>query len=240
MSDAERYKRAAAQRAVGFVEDGMRLGLGTGSTARHVLEVLAERRRNGELAHVVGVPTSRATEALARKLGIPLATLDDEPHLDLAIDGADEVDPRLDLIKGLGGALLWEKIVATAADRLIIVADESKLVGRLGERAPLPVEVVAFGWRTHVPFLEGLGGRVEPRRREDGTLFVTDAGHHILDCRFPGGIDDPAGLEARLRGRAGIVESGLFLGMAASVVVAGAAGVRVLERAAPPTRGARG
>jgi len=158
-SDREALKRQAAERALEHVRDGMVLGLGTGSTMRHLLELLAERRRAGALGRITGVPTSRETAERARALGIPLATLEQEPRLDLALDGADEIDPRLDLIKGLGGALLWEKIVACAADRLVIIADESKLVNRLGERAPVPVEVVPFGWTTHLARLDRLGAK---------------------------------------------------------------------------------
>ena len=224
-------KRQAAERAVELVEDGMRLGLGTGSTARLVLEALAARRSRGELSDVVGVPTSVDTRDHAERLGIPLATLDEVPRLDLTLDGADEVDPGLELIKGLGGALLWEKIVASATERLVIVVDESKLVDRLGTRSPLPVEVVPFGWRTVVPAIEALGG--EPAlRRSDGDPFVTDGGHYILDCGFAGGIEDPAGLEDALRRWPAVVETGLFIGMAATVVVAAPEGTRVLERAA--------
>jgi ribose 5-phosphate isomerase A len=227
MSGAETLKRAAAERAVDFVENGMVLGLGTGSTARHVVEVLAERLRTGALVDVLGVATSRATAELAGGLGIPLATLDDEPELDLTIDGADEVDPALDLIKGLGGALLWEKIVATASDRLVIVVDESKLVRRLGSRAPVPVEVVPFGWRTHEAFLEEMGAAPALRRDRDGTPFITDGGHYILDCRFPGGITDALGVDTTLGRRVGLVETGLFVEMTDAVVVAAATGVRV-------------
>ena len=214
-----------------LIEDGMKLGLGTGSTARHVLQLIAERRKRGELADVVGVPTSRATEDLARELGIPLTTLDKNPRLDLAIDGADEVDPGLNLIKGLGGALLWEKIVASAADRLVIVCDESKLVQRLGDKAPVPIEVVPFAYQVHVPFLEDLGGRPQLRENDGGMPFVSDGGHYIIDCYFEDGISDPWRLEAELKHRAGIVETGLFLDMAESVVVAAANGISVLARA---------
>ena len=214
-----------------LIEDGMKLGLGAGSTARHVLQLIAERRKRGELADVVGVPTSRATEDLARELGIPLTTLDKNPRLDLAIDGADEVDPGLNLIKGLGGALLWEKIVASAADRLVIVCDESKLVQRLGDKAPVPIEVVPFAYQVHVPFLEDLGGRPQLRENDGGMPFVSDGGHYIIDCYFEDGISDPWRLEAELKHRAGIVETGLFLDMAESVVVAAANGISVLARA---------
>ena len=208
----------------------MKLGLGTGSTARHVLELIAERRSRGELRNLRGVPTSAATRELARKLDIPLATLDELKLLDLAIDGADEVDPDLNLVKGLGGALLWEKIVESAADRLVIVVDESKLVDRLCDRAPLPIEVVPFAWSTHIDFLDDLGGNASLRKGKDNKPFVTDSGNYIIDCAFEDGLSDPWRLNAELQNRAGVVESGLFLEMAEQVIVAGAQGVRVLER----------
>jgi ribose 5-phosphate isomerase A len=227
---AEELKRAAAEKAVALIEDGMKLGLGTGSTARHVLQVIAERRKRGELLDICGVPTSRATEDLARELGIPVTTLDRFPHLDLAIDGTDEVDSDLNLIKGLGGALLWEKIVASAADRFVIVCDESKIVNRLGDKAPVPVEVVPFAYQVHIPFMEELGGK--PKLREkDGAPFISDGGHYIIDCHFDDGISDPWRLESELKHRPGIVETGLFLDMAESVVVAAAGGINVLARA---------
>lgn len=230
MIDREALKRRAAERALDRVEDGMVLGLGTGSTVRHLLELLAERRRDGALQRVTGVPTSRDTAERATALGIPLVTLEREPRLDLALDGADEIDPALDLVKGLGGALLWEKIVATAADRLIILADDSKLVKHLGEKAPLPVEVVPFGWTTHLAYLDRLGAHAVLRVDAAGQPYVTDGGHYILDCRFEGGIPEPAALDEALHGRPGIVETGLFLGMAAAAIVAGEDGVRVIER----------
>jgi len=224
----EARKREAAQRAVELVEDGMKLGLGTGSTARHVLQVIAERRERGELQKIVGVPTSRATEELARELGIPTGTLEQYPRLDLGIDGADEVDPELNLIKGLGGALLWEKIVASACDRFVVVVDDSKLVRTLGSKSPLPVEVVPFGWSTHVEFIRSLGAEPVLRVR-DGMPFVTDGGHYIIDCTFHNGITQPREIEAALRSRAGVVETGLFIGMAEKVVVSGEDGVAVME-----------
>ncbi|MGH7482200.1 MAG: ribose-5-phosphate isomerase RpiA [Longimicrobiales bacterium] len=228
-------KRRAAERAVELVEDGMTLGLGTGSTARYVLEVLAERQARGELTRVVGVPTSRATAELAVGLGLTLRALAEHGRLDLAIDGADEIDPRLDLIKGLGGALLWEKIVAAAADRVVIVADGSKLVDRLGQRAPLPVEVVTFGWTTHLDAIRRLGGDPELRRHPDGEAFVTDSGNHIIDCRFEGGIPDPVAVHAALKARPGVVETGLFAGMTDAVVVGTDDGVQVLRTGARTT-----
>jgi ribose 5-phosphate isomerase A len=227
VNDREQQKRAAAQRALSYVESGMRLGLGTGSTARHVLDVLGERLSDGTLQDIAGVPTSRATAEYARRVGIPLLDLDDVQRLDLAIDGADEVDPHLDLIKGLGGALLWEKIVESAADRFVVVVDESKLVQRLGERAPVPVEVVPFGWRSLLPHFVAAGARPELRTTQDGPL-VTDGGHYIVDCHFDGGIDDAVRTAALLRSRAGVVETGMFIGMATAVITAGT-DVRVLE-----------
>jgi len=208
----------------------MRLGLGTGSTVAHFLDVLAARIRAGTVTGLVAVPTSVRTEERARELGIPLAKLDEAAPLDLTVDGADEVGPGLDLIKGLGGALLREKMVAQASRRLVIMVDDSKEVGRLGMRVPLPVEVIRFGWRAQLTFLRQIGGEPTLRASEDGSPFVTDNGNHMLDCRFAEGLDDPEAVEDALRRRAGVVESGLFLGLATAVVVAGAGGVRVLER----------
>lgn len=229
MSDREAQKRRAAERAVDFVESGMKLGLGTGSTARHVLEVIAERRRAGKLKDIVGVPTSEATARHARELGIPLSSLDDLVELDLGIDGADEVDPELNLIKGLGGALLWEKIVAAACKRFIVVVDESKLVQRLGQKAPLPVEVVPFAWSTHLRAFEELGAVPALRTNGTGAPFMTDGGHHIIDLKFPTGITDAFAVDAELHLRPGVVETGLFLDMADRVVVA-AEDVTILQR----------
>lgn len=220
----------AAQRAVDHVESGMNLGLGTGSTARHMLDLLAERLREGSLRDIAGVPTSRETEKYARRVGIPLVTLNEQPRLDLTIDGADEIDPHLDLIKGHGGALLWEKIVATASTRMLVIADVRKRVHRLGEAVALPVEVVPFGWRTHLPFIEALGATPVLRKGEDGDAFVTDAGHRIIDCRFDGGIADPYAVHTALTERPGIVETGLFLGIATTAVVAGPDGVETVTR----------
>lgn len=234
MTKADRGKRSAARRAVEFVRPGMALGLGTGSTARHALDALADRIRRGELSDIVGVPTSRETEAYARELELPVASLEDEPRPDLVLDGADEVDPALDLIKGLGGALLWEKIVATAGDRLVIMVDDSKLVDRLGERAPLPLEVVPFGWTTHLPYLEALGCSASLRTDESGGPFVTDSGHYIVDCGFSGGIDDAERLDRELNMRPGVVETGLFAGLANAVVIGEAETARVVRRGERP------
>ena len=182
-------KQIAAAKAVEAVQSGMVLGLGTGSTTRYATEMIGERLCDGRLHDIVGVPTSSATEKLAKQVGIPLTTLKDHPVLDLTIDGADEVDPDLVLIKGLGGALLYEKIVARASRQEIIIVDESKLVQVLGTRSPLPVEVIPFGWGTYMDTLRSFG--CEPVLRMQGTQpYVTDEGNYILDCRFKR-IDDP-------------------------------------------------
>ncbi len=215
------------------VASGMRLGLGTGSTVAHFLEHLGARIACGELSGVVGVPTSVRTEKAARELGIPVATLEDVGALDLTVDGADEVDPGLELIKGQGGALLREKMVAQASDRMLVIVDDSKLVGRLGEIAPVPVEVVPFGHASHMGWLRDLGAEPRVRDGSNGHPYRTDNGNLIVDCRFAGGIEDPAGLERRFARRAGVVESGLFLDMATVAVVAGAGGVHRMERKEP-------
>ncbi|HEX2095401.1 MAG TPA: ribose-5-phosphate isomerase RpiA [Longimicrobiaceae bacterium] len=226
----ESLKREAAVRAAEWIRDGMVVGLGTGSTVRHLLDHLAERRAGGEWGEIAGVPTSEQTASRARELGIPLRTFQEAPEVDLTIDGADEVDPELRLIKGLGAALLREKIVATASRAVVIIVDESKLVRKLGTRAPLPVEVDPFGAALQPPFLRSLGAEPVLRCTADGSPVVTDGGNHIFDCRFPGGIEDPEGLQAALDARVGIVENGLFLGLASAVVVAGAGGVRTILR----------
>jgi ribose 5-phosphate isomerase A len=223
-------KQQAAVYAVDFAQDGMVLGLGTGSTTAYAIDELGARLLSGRLRNVVGVPTSEWTASRARALGIPLATLIEQPVLDLVIDGADEVDPRLDLIKGLGGALLREKIVAIVARRFVTIVDESKLVGRLGTRGPLPVEVTQFAWEAHARWLASLGCQAELRREANGDPFVTDNHNYIIHCTFPGGIPDPYELDSVLHARPGILEHGLFLGIATDVVVAGKDGVRVLKR----------
>lgn len=222
-------KKAAAEKAVEQVRSGMIVGLGTGSTTYYAIVKIGELCQAGQLSDMVGVPTSEETAKKARVYGIPLATLDEHPVLDLVIDGADEVDPHLNLIKGLGGALLREKMVVTAAKAFIVIVDESKLVAKLGTRAPLPVEVVQFGWKTQARWLENLGCIPKPRGGE-AQPYVTDNGNYIIDCVFPHGIDDPVSLAAVLRDRVGVVEHGLFLGMARQVIVAEADGVRLLDR----------
>jgi ribose 5-phosphate isomerase A len=228
-ADTTQLKRQAAERAAEFVESGMVVGLGAGSTARLAMRRLARLLSTGQLRDILGVPCSLQVEAEARQLGILLTTLEEHPVVDLTVDGADEVAPNLDLIKGGGGALLHEKIVAQASRREIIVVDESKLSPTLGTRRPVPVEIVPFGWRSQVAYLESLGARPTLRRNDDGTPYETDQGNLILDCDF-GPILQPAQLAARLNERAGIVEHGLFLGLASEVIVAGTEGIRHLRR----------
>ncbi|HVY01116.1 MAG TPA: ribose-5-phosphate isomerase RpiA [Pseudorhodoplanes sp.] len=230
--DIEGQKRLAAARALDWVRDGMRLGLGTGSTARHFVDLLGEKVRAG--LDVVGVPTSEATRVQAASLGIRLTTLDETPELDLTVDGADEVAASdLSLIKGGGGALLREKIVAAASGHMLVIADESKWVATLG-RFPLPVEVVPFGFGATLRALQKALGladrdRLVLRRDKSGHPFVTDGGHWIVDAAL-GHIADPTLLAGRLSSIPGVVEHGLFIGMAKTVIIAGADGVRVAER----------
>src|SRR6266480_3356848 len=217
-------KRLVGEAAAQLVEDGMVLGLGTGSTAAHLLYALAQRIQQG-LRIIGGVPTSKATEELARKLGIPLTTLDAHPELDLAIDGADEIDRQLCLIKGGGGALLREKIVASAARRFVVVGDVTKQVLLLGAHFPLPVEIVPFALPLVRRRLEALEAIVQLRYKED-QVFVTDNGNMILDCSFPGGIREPEELQTQLKSIAGVVETGLFLNMTERAIIGGPEGVK--------------
>lgn len=222
MSDPNAAKRAAAVAAANLVTSGMTVGFGSGSTFLFVLERLAERMRTEGL-EVRGVPTSSGTEAAARKHGIPLTSLDDVDVLDLAIDGADEIDRAKHMIKGGGAALLREKIVAAAAREMIVIVDEAKIVNVLGERFLLPVEVLPFGWKQTLRKVAATGCAPELRRTKDGAVLVTDNGNHILDCRYAG-IVDPAGLHTALAEIPGVVESGLFVGMAGRVFVGNASG----------------
>jgi ribose 5-phosphate isomerase A len=230
--DVEAQKRAAAARAVEFVRPGMRLGLGTGSTAKHFVELLAERVRGG--LDVVAVPTSEATRAQAERLGIMLTTLDETPELDLTIDGADEIDPDLTLIKGGGGALLREKIVAAASAKMLVIADQSKWVQNLG-RFPLPIEIAPFGAAATQRAVEaataaaGCPGAAPIRKAANGHAFVTDGGHWLLDAQLQR-IPDPKTLAARLSAVPGVMEHGLFIGLARTAIVAGPDGVRLIER----------
>jgi ribose 5-phosphate isomerase A len=224
--DQGALKKMAADAAVEYVKDGQIVGLGTGSTFRYVVAKLAERIKKG--LRIRGVATSLETARLAKEAGIPLLADDVEWVVDLALDGADQVDPRLNLIKGGGGALLKEKIVAAAATRFVVVVDETKRVPVLGGSIPLPVEVVPFGWRTLAKRLERFDCRVAPRMK-DGALFVTEAGHYILDLWFPK-IDDPARLEAELEKTPGVICTGLFVGRADLAVVATQQGIVTLTR----------
>ncbi|NIN71271.1 MAG: ribose-5-phosphate isomerase RpiA [Gemmatimonadetes bacterium] len=227
--DTAGLKKQAAERAVDFVESGMVVGLGSGSTTLYAVRRIGELVREGRLKDLVGVPTSESTAAEARRLRIPLTTLETSPVVDLTVDGADEVAPNFDLIKGGGGALLREKIVAQASLREIIVVDESKLSPVLGTKYPVPVEVIPFGWIPEGNFLASLGAEAKLRQTAGGEPYVTDQGNWILDARF-GPIEKPAALAAKLAARAGIVEHGLFLGLATDVIVAGPGGVRHLSR----------
>jgi ribose 5-phosphate isomerase A len=227
--DTAEQKEKAAWYAVQFVHTGMVVGLGAGSTAAFALRRLGELLREGQLKNVLGVPCSLQVEGEARDLGVPLTTLEEHPLLDLTIDGADEVDPNLNLIKGGGGALLREKIVAQASRREIIVVDGSKLSPALGTHWPVPVEVMPFGWRSQIHFLESLGARVVLHRDIGGNPFQTDQGNWLMDCHF-GPIPDPGRLATELSQRAGVIEHGLFLGLATDVVVATDKGIRHLER----------
>ena len=228
--DRDELKRAAALRAVEYVDDGMVLGLGTGSTATFVVQALGERVGQG--LKIVGIPTSERTATLARSLGIPLASFAEHQRIDLTIDGADEVDRHtLNLIKGLGGALLREKIVAAASRRLVIVVDQEKLVDRLGDHTPVPIEVVQFGWQSTQAAIKKLGADPMLRHAAEDHPFITDGGNYILDCRFAG-IADPQTLERQIGAIVGVVESGLFVGRSSAVIVASTSGVEVLAEGA--------
>jgi ribose 5-phosphate isomerase A len=231
-SELNRFKAAAAAAAVAMVEDGMVVGLGTGSTAAFALGFLG--RRVAEGLRVIGIPTSEETEWEARRQGISLSTLTDHERIDVTIDGADEVVvATLDLVKGRGGALLREKIVASASEHVIIVVDETKVVNRLGVHGLVPVEVVPFGWEATARRLGSLVASLARRTTPEGPPFITDGGHYILDCAFDG-IDDPEDVQRQLDRTVGVVEHGLFLGLATRVIVGGPQGVRVLDR---PARG---
>lgn len=226
MNEQDQFKKIAAQKAVESVRSGMIIGLGTGSTARFALEEIAARMKSGELQEIVGIPSSVNTAHIAQELGIPLSSLDQNPVVDLTIDGADEVSPDLNLIKGGGGALLREKILAQVSRVNIIITDISKWVPSLGSRGAVPVEVLPYAARPEGLFLESLGASVELRNNPDGSIFKTDQDNLILDCSF-GRIKDPAALARKLDSRAGICEHGLFIGLAHQVIVAGPEGVNI-------------
>ncbi|MBW1996800.1 MAG: ribose-5-phosphate isomerase RpiA [Deltaproteobacteria bacterium] len=229
MDERSLLKERAARKAVEFIESGMVVGLGTGSTVRYALDRLGEKIRAGELKDIVGIPSSRDTEKRAREAGIPLTTLEECRIIDITIDGADEVDPSLNLIKGGGGALLREKVIAQTSRRTVIMVDESKMSPCIGTLWHLPVEVIPFAWPVEKAFIETLGAGVTLRKAGDERTFETDQGNYILDCRF-GPIKEAEKLALELCKRAGIVEHGLFLGLASDVVVAGKDGIRHLKK----------
>lgn len=218
MISTDELKKEAAQKAVEQVKSGMVLGLGTGSSAGYATIKIGELWQAGALTDIVGIPTSEGTARLARQYDIPLVSLDDYPDIDLVIDGADEVDPNLNMTKGLGGALLREKLIEIHTKYLLIVVDDSKLVQKLGEHSPLPVEVACFGWKTQARWLESLGSRPVLRGGE-ADPYLTDNGNYILDCHFPTGIDNPTELGGILQNRPGVIEHGLFMQMADEVIV---------------------
>jgi ribose 5-phosphate isomerase A len=220
MTNQNELKRQAAHHAVGFIQSGMIVGLGSGSTAKFALERIAEWMKNGQLKNILGIPSSIQTQRFARSLHIPLSTFEEHPEIDVNIDGADEVDPHLNLIKGGGGALLREKVLAQASRRNIIVVDNSKLSPQLGSKWAVPVEVISFALPTIGDYLRFLGATVSLRKNQDGSVFYTDQNNLIIDARFDP-IADPDALGTALKQRAGIVEHGLFLGLATDVIIAG-------------------
>lgn len=225
MNKFDDFKKQAAIKAVDFVESGMILGLGSGSTAWYALKELGERIREGKLKRIIGIPSSIQTAVDAQQFGIPLGTLNEHPEIDLTIDGADEVDPDLNVIKGGGGALLREKILAQNSRRFIIVVDESKLSPVLGVKRVVPVEVIHFGSYPVLKYLKSLSVDAKLRLHEKDEPFQTDQGNFIIDCKFDK-ISQPYELAAKLKEKAGIVEHGLFLGIATDVIVAGEHGVQ--------------
>ncbi|MGH7624989.1 MAG: ribose 5-phosphate isomerase A [Gemmatimonadaceae bacterium] len=216
---AEALKRSAAQAAVERLASGMVVGLGTGTTSAFAIEEIGRRIRSGVLRDIAGIPTSNASHHLALAHGIPLVTLESHPVVDITIDGADEVDPSGRMIKGAGGALLREKIVATRSRRWLVVIDAGKLVPMLGTKAPLPIEVVRFGWAGHLEALRALGAEPEQRQKDGESPYVTDEGNYLIDARFPAGIADPEALARELCSWPGVVETGLFLGMRPEIIV---------------------
>lgn len=221
-----KLKEEAAREAVKAVKDGMVVGLGSGSTASIAIKLIGEKVRDG--MKIVGIPTSRDSEILGKSVGIKIGELKDHPEVDVTIDGADEVDPHLNLVKGLGGALVREKIVAVATKMEIIVVDDSKLVEHLCQKASLPVEIVKFSHEATMRRLSKLGC-VPKLRVRDGDVFVTDNGNYIADCKFPR-IDNPAKMESDLNLVPGVVDNGLFVGLASKVIVASMDGVRTINR----------
>lgn len=230
MVDIAGLKRQAAEKAVELIESGMVVGLGTGSTAVHATRAVGRLLQEGKLQNIVAIPTSDKTAREAESLHIPLVTFDTHPVIDITIDGADEADPNLDVIKGLGGALLREKIVAVVSKRYVIVADHTKRVTQLGSKAPVPVEVIPFAERPVADYLKSLGARVEKRLEEDGKRpFITDENNIILDC-YLNPIPNPQQLAIAIRQQPGVVEHGLFLGLATDVILATPTGIEHFRR----------
>jgi len=235
MPDSTKLKEQAAHKALEYLQSGMLIGLGSGSTTDIFTDLLGEQLRSGSLRDIRAVPTSEKTAARARRAGIELTSLSEAiklhpgTPLDLVVDGADEVDRHFDLIKGLGRALLREKIIVVHAQQFIVIVDQSKLVSRLGKKGPLPVEILSFEAEAHINWLNSLGCRAELWLERDGSPVITDNGNYLALCHFEEGISNTAELSHQLAERPGIIESGLFLGMASRVVVAGNEGVAVLE-----------
>ena len=230
MDGIAKAKEQAGEAALKYISNGMNVGLGTGSTTDFFLIALGREVRAGKLTGIRGVPTSIRSENRARELGIPTCNLVDVPGLDVAVDGADEVDPKLRLIKGLGGALLREKIIAQAAKRFVVIADHGKKVARLGTRSPVPVEVTPFAHDSHASFWQSIGCKPVLRKAADGKTYVTDNGNYIYDCHFADGIDDPEALEIKLLRHGGVVDTGLFLQEASVVLIATPTGVEEIKR----------
>jgi ribose 5-phosphate isomerase A len=229
LSEQDKLKKQAALGAVDMIKSGMIVGLGTGSTVRFALEDLGHKLKSGQLHDIAGIPSSVQTEKLAKELGIPLTTYEEHGEVDLTVDGADEVDPQLNLIKGGGGALLQEKILAQASRRNVIMVDESKLSVQLGTLFSVPVEVLSLAWPLEAKYIESLGAKVDLRKSSKRNPYITDQGNFILDCRF-GPIADLEKLAGQLNQRAALMEHGLFLDLATDVIVAGKEGIRHLKR----------
>jgi ribose 5-phosphate isomerase A len=223
------FKKSSAQKAVEYVKSGMILGLGTGSTTSYAIKHIAQLLEKGILSNIVGIPSSNQTESFARKLNIPISNLETHPSLDLTIDGADEVDSNLNLIKGGGGALLREKILVQASKKVIIVIDETKLSSKLGSKCPIPIEVIEFGWKPVALYLESLKVKFSIRKIVENQVFRTDEGNIIIDVNF-GPIENPADLTIQLNQHAAIVENGIFVGLATEVIITGEEGVRILKK----------
>ena len=229
MFTKDALRKMAAEEAVKYVKNGMVIGLGTGRTASYALKFISDLLHSGRLKDIIGIPSSIKTAKKAHDLGIPLTNLDDHPIIDLTIDGADEIDPQLNLIKGGGGALLREKILAQASKKLVIIADEEKYVPKLGTKWAVPVEVIPFAWKTEMIFLETLGATVKIRLCDDGSIYKTDQDNYILDCRF-GPLENPYKIAEKLNSRAGIMEHGLFLDITSEAIISGQDGIKHLKR----------